>query len=620
MSDDRKNLDKPETSPAPILTRDPWFIWLLVFVFGLYYVNYSAQPERYSDLDYSAFVLQVQADNVEKVTLQGHHLMGRLRDRSQPDASFKTVLPSFVDSNLLQLLQRHDVTVEAKSEASPLWLNVALGFIPWLLMIGLLVYASRVMQSRLKGGIPGFSKSNARRFQVTASVGPTYNDVAGLESAKQDLGEIIDYLKNPEKFQRLGAKMPRGILMMGAPGTGKTLLAKATAAEAGVSFFSISGSEFIELYVGVGASRVRDMFATARREAPALIFIDEIDSVGRARGTGLGGGNDEREQTLNQILAEMDGFDTQAVVVVLAATNRPDVLDPALLRPGRFDRKVILDLPGRQARKDIFRVHTRKTPLHEAVDLEELAALTVGFSGAEIENLVNEAALRAARKNHGNLRLEDFLKARDKVLMGAERRDLLNPDERERIAYHESGHAITAYFSEHADPLQKVSIVPRGRALGMTEQLALEDRHNLDEAFLADRLCILLGGRCAEKIFYGSLSTGAADDLKAATKLARKMVVNWGMSEQLGPLGFNEGEDHPFLGRELTEARAYSEATAQLIDQEIKDLLKEAEARCHRLLSQHRNSLDRLVESLLQQESLELVQIRQILEGDTVVE
>ncbi|EGG98592.1 Cell division protein FtsH [gamma proteobacterium IMCC2047] len=511
------------------------------------------------------------------------------------------------------------MVVNIKPDESPLWLTVVTGFLPWLLIIFFFFYASRAMQNRMTGGGSGgifnFSRSRARRYERSDN-GPTFDDVAGLESAKQDLQEVVDYLKSPTKFQRLGAKMPKGILMMGAPGTGKTLLAKAPAAEAEVPFFSISGSEFIELYVGVGASRVRDMFANARKEAPSLIFIDEIDSVGRVRGTGLGGGNDEREQTLNQILAEMDGFEPEEVVVVLAATNRPDVLDPALLRPGRFDRKVILELPQKKARREILRVHTRKTPLADDVDLEKIAAMTVGFSGADIENLVNEAALHAARTDASALTDLDFLYARDKVVMGTERKDLINVSERARIACHESGHALTALLLPHSDPVQKVSIVPRGRALGVTEQLPTEDRHNIDELYLKERLQILLGGRGAEKLMYGNISSGAANDLKEATSLARSMVVNWGMSEEMGPLCFRDGEAHPFLGRELAEPRSYSEATAQLIDQEIRRLLQEAEAAVLQLLGTHRDSLQRLVDDLLEHESLDHQQILALLDED----
>lgn len=599
---------------------DPFLAWMILLGLSFLYLTAVMPDSRQEVISYSEFMQAIEEDRVQEVNIRGVDVRGLYRNTDQETPAFRTTLPAFVDSDILLQMRNHEVKVIIRPDQSPVWLQVLSGFLPWLLLIVFLVYASRILQSRMGGGggFFNFSRSLARRYERTEG-GPTYDDVAGLEQAKQDLQEIVDYLKSPAKFQKLGAKMPKGILMMGAPGTGKTLLAKATAAEAGVPFFSISGSEFIELYVGVGASRVRDMFANARKEAPALIFIDEIDSVGRVRGTGLGGGNDEREQTLNQILAEMDGFEPEEVVVVLAATNRPDVLDPALMRPGRFDRKVILELPQKQARREILQVHTRKTPLGEDVDLDKLAAMTAGFSGADIENLVNEAALHAARCGGQVLTDEDFLFARDKVVMGAERKDIINDNERERIACHEAGHALTALLSPHSDPVQKVSIVPRGQALGMTEQLPTEERHNLDDCFLKERLQILLGGRCAEKLFYGNTSSGAANDLKEATALARRMVVNWGMSDSVGPVGFRDGEEHPFLGRELTEPRSYSEATAKLIDQEVRRLLQEAETAALKLLQTHRQDLQTLTDALLAQESLEHEQILNLLQQPAAV-
>jgi len=601
------NSDPNVNGPQPKHIRESYIAWFFLLALLFLYFDFIQPNKNIEVISYSELVQAIEDNRIRQVDIRGVDVKGYYLNEALERPQFKTTLPAFVDSDILQLMREHKVVVNIKPDESPLWLTILSGFLPWLFLILFFLYASRAMQSRMGGGGAGgifnFSRSRARRYERSDS-GPTYDDVAGLEDAKQDLQEIVDYLKSPQKFQRLGAKMPKGILMMGAPGTGKTLLAKATAAEAGVPFFSISGSEFIELYVGVGASRVRDMFANARKEAPALIFIDEIDSVGRVRGTGLGGGSDEREQTLNQILAEMDGFEPEEVVVVLAATNRPDVLDPALLRPGRFDRKVILELPQKKARCEILKVHTRKTPLADDVDLYKIAAMTVGFSGADIENLVNEAALHAARTEAFELTDEDFLYARDKVMMGTERKDLINDSERARIACHESGHALTALLSPHGDPVQKVSIVPRGQALGMTEQLPTEDRHNIDEVFLKERLQILLGGRCAEKLIYGNTSSGAANDLKEATRLARCMVVNWGMSEQMGPLGFRDGEEHPFLGRELTEPRSYSEATAQLIDQEIRRLLQEAESAVLQLLEANRDNLKRLIDALLEHESL----------------
>ncbi|MYM62764.1 ATP-dependent zinc metalloprotease FtsH [Pseudomaricurvus sp. HS19] len=617
---DKTPPDKSSSSQKPQLFRDPWFIWLAAVLFLLYYFSVYQQPAPPDTISYTQFVKALEQQRVASVEIRGADVQGVYSGSGSGTATstgkradFRTRMPAFAGDTLLQTLEDGDVDVTVLSDESPVWLSILLGFLPWVLMIALFVFLSRSLQSRMGGGgLLNFSQSKARRYQRSDS-GPTYDDVAGLEGAKQDLGDIIAYLKEPARFQALGAKIPKGVLMMGAPGTGKTLLAKATAAEAGVPFFSITGSEFIELYVGVGASRVRDMFQMARKEAPALIFIDEIDSVGRVRGTGLGGGNDEREQTLNQILAEMDGFEPEDVVVVLAATNRPDVLDPALLRPGRFDRKVILDLPDKTARREIFKVHTRHTPLADDVSLDDLANLTVGFSGADIENLVNEAALRAAREQHSNLSADDFAHARDKVLMGEERPHLLNPGERHRIACHEAGHGLVTWFSAHADPLQKITIVPRGRALGMTEQMAKEERHNFDEPYLMDRLNIFLAGRGAEKLMFGNTSSGAAEDLKQATRLARQMVVNWGMSETLGPIGFAEGETHPFLGRELTEPRPYSEALAQQIDSEVSRLLKQAEEQVQQLLQSHRPQLQMLIDALLEQESLQAAEIEQCL-------
>lgn len=605
----------PSNDTSSNRKRESYYAWLALLVLAFIYFDYILPSRSIEVISYSELVQAVEDNRIRQVDIRGVDVRGYYLNEDVEQPQFKTTLPAFVDSDILELMRQHGVVVNIKPDESPIWLQVLTGLLPWVFLIFLFFYASRMWQNRAGaggGGVFNFSRSRARRYERSDN-GPTYDDVAGLEEAKQDLQEIVDYLKNPARFKRIGAKMPKGILMMGAPGTGKTLLAKATAAEAGVPFFSISGSEFIELYVGVGASRVRDMFANARKEAPALIFIDEIDSVGRVRGTGLGGGNDEREQTLNQILAEMDGFEPEEVVVVLAATNRPDVLDPALLRPGRFDRKVILELPQKKARLEILKVHTRKTPLAEDVDLDKIAAMTVGFSGADIENLVNEAALHAARQNGEALTDEDFLFARDKVVMGAERKDIINEGERERIACHEAGHALTALLLPHSDPVQKVSIVPRGRALGMTEQLPTEDRHNIDEVFLKERLQILLGGRCAEKLRYGNTSSGAANDLKEATKLARSMVVNWGMSEQMGPLGFRDGEEHPFLGRELTEPRNYSEATAQLIDQEIRRFLQEAEQVTQKLLQTHSGDLDTLIDALLERESLDHAEIIELL-------
>jgi cell division protease FtsH len=603
--------DEQPQDPAPENRHNPLLLPVLMLAFAIYYLSNFVLVEGPEQISYSVFVQQVETNQVESVLIKGRDVRGRysssVEEGGPPRYDFHVVIPELEGERLLDLLAKHNVTIDVRADQAPFWQQLLLGFLPWLLIIGLFVWSGRVLRRGMGGGggagLYGFGRSRARRQEPDAE-GPTFEDIAGLETAKEDLWEVVDYLKNPDKYRKFGANMPKGVLMMGAPGTGKTLLARAVAVEAGVPFFSVSGSEFIEMFVGVGASRVRDMFTTARREAPALIFVDEIDSVGRVRGTGLGGGNDEREQTLNQILAEMDGFDPHEAIVVLAATNRPDVLDPALLRPGRFDRKVVLELPQRKARVEILRVHTRNKPIAEDVDLDEIAATTVGFSGADLANIVNEAALSAARNRREMITRDDFLASRDKVIMGAPRSDLLNPSERERVACHESGHAVAAWFAEHSDPLEKISIVPRGRALGMTEQIPEEDRHNINEDYLRSRLQILLSGRCAEKLRFENYSTGAADDLKQATRLAYKMVTQWGMADELGPVGYSVTEEHPFLGRDLAAPREFGEDTARLIDDQVRQCLTQAEEDSLALLTTHRRELDAMVEALLERETL----------------
>jgi len=602
-------------------TNSQQWLPLLLLAFSIYYLTKVVLPSPLTNLPYSEFLQKVESDSVSEVTLKGDHLSGRYhsnQDTNKSKQDFQVILPAIENERLLEVLLDHKVVINTVADEVPFWAQLLAGFVPWLLIIGFFIWSSRALQNRLGsgGGLTGFGRSKARRFE-SATGDVRYEDIAGLESAKQDFQEIIDYLKDPDRFHALDAHMPKGILMMGSPGTGKTMLAKATAVEAGVPFFSVSGSEFIEMFVGVGASRVRDMFAQARKEAPSLIFIDEIDSVGRVRGTGLGGGNDEREQTLNQILAEMDGFDAKEAVVVLAATNRPDVLDPALMRPGRFDRKVTLELPQRNARVALLKVHCRKKQLAESIDFEAVAAATPGFSGAELANLVNEAALSAVAAGRDKLIQDDFTNARDRVLMGAPRADLLNPSERKRIACHEAGHALIAHYSEHSDPVQKISIVPRGRALGVTEQIPLEDRHNLNEDFLRERLMIFMGGRVAEKVYCGGISTGAADDLKQATQLAYRMVGQWGMGKAVGPVGYRIGDEHPFLGREMAEPKEISDQTAKLVDDEVRQLLAEAESKATELLQKHAPELNALVEELLHHETLQHEEMVSILEKIT---
>ena len=621
----RQPVDKPEGSPNWQPQQLSWWRYLAWFfvlvIFSWYFLNTESDGQQ--TLSYSEFKISVVEDQVARVRLQGDHVAGEFHQprTSSTDGDgklsvrFVTTLPPVQDPELIPLLEQHNVEIHAVSGETN-WLTKALiGVLPWILIIGLFWYGTRRMQKSL-GGIGGaglfdFGKSRAKRFRQQDS-DLSFDDVAGLENAKRDLYEIVGYLKDPQHYRKLGAKIPRGILLMGPPGTGKTLLAKAVAGEANVPFFSISGSEFIEMFVGVGASRVRDMFESARKEAPSIIFIDEIDSIGRARGTGLGGGHDEREQTLNQILGEMDGFDPHETVVVLAATNRPDVLDAALLRAGRFDRKITLDLPDKKARRAIIDIHATDVPLADDVDLDRISALTVGFSGADLENLVNEAALLCGRANRETVDMESLLNARDKVVLGSKRELIIGDEEKNLVAHHEAGHALVASLLPTADPLDKVTIIPRGRSLGATEQIPEEEHYNLRQSYVRDRIGVMLGGRVAEQLVFGEVSSGAEEDLKQATRLARHMVTHWGMSEKLGPVAFRRGEEHIFLGREMTQQRDFSEHTAQIIDDEITNLLKHIEQDITRLLEQHRAQLESLASALLEKETLEADEIQAI--------
>lgn len=602
--------------PAPVFDWRPLLFTLVLF--GFYYFASARQQQVTLEVPYSTFKQELATDRVASVQVKGQQMQGRYRDSERKEGfDFVTRLPPIADTRLLEQLEAHEVELVAKSEEWPWWANLLVSVLPWVLIFGLFAWSNRALQNRMgggggAGGLFGFSKSRARLYEnLDRKI--SFDEVAGLDSAKHDLREVIEYLKNPDKFRRLGAALPKGILMMGPPGTGKTLLAKATAAEAGVPFFSISGSEFVEMFVGVGAGRVRSMFQQAREKAPALIFIDEIDSVGRVRGTGVGGGNDEREQTLNQILAEMDGFEPTEPIIVLAATNRPDVLDPALLRPGRFDRKITLDLPQKKARLQILQVHTRKKPVAQNVDLEQLAGRTIGFSGADLENLVNEAALHAANTDKEQIEQVDFEYAHDKIILGSERQDLLNDRDKQRIAYHEAGHALLSLFLPNADPLAKITIIPRGRALGVTETMPTEDRVNYTQEFLEDRLCVFMGGRCSEKVVFGNVSSGAADDLKQCTRLARRMITQWGMSEKMGPVTFLQHEEHPFLGMEMTQPKDFSDATARLIDEEVEAMVKRSETKALDLLQQHRADLDKLAAELVSHETLAVEEVRRLL-------
>jgi len=554
----------------------PWWrylVWFSVlFVFAWYFLGPTDRDRII--LSYSDFKASVMDDQIAWVEMQGDRVSGELHQLRMPETGcLGSQNPLHNDPatstgpNLIALLEQHGVEIRAVSSEAHWLAKAIIGVLPWMLIIGLIWYTTSRMQKRLGslggGGLFDFGKSRTKRFRQSDSE-LTFDNVAGLENAKRDMREIVGYLKNPEHYRKLGAKIPKGILLMGPPGTGKTLLAKAVAGEANVPFFSISGSEFIEMFVGVRASRIRDMFAGARREAPAIIFIDKIDSVGRARGTGLGGGHDEREQTLNQILGEMDGFDPHEAVVVLAATNRPNVLDAALLRPGGFDRKITLDLPDKKARRAILEIHSAAVPLDDDVDRGRLAALTVGFSGADLENLVNEAALLSGRENRETVNMESLLNARDKVVLGGKRELIIGDEEKALVAHHEAGYAIAASLLANADPLDKVTIIPHGRALGATELIHEEEHYNLRRSCVYDRIGVMLGGRAAEQLIFDEVSSGAEDDLKQATRLARHMVTHRGMSEKLGPVAFRRGEGHIFLGHEMTQQRDFSEHTPGL--------------------------------------------------------
>jgi cell division protease FtsH len=580
-------------------------LWLVVGLIVVLLVNLWNQPRRTQrEMAFSDFLYAVETGQVEEVTIQGQNLLGKFRD----GVEFRTYTPN--DPQLVSLLRQKNVRILARPEESnPWYMTVLVSWFPMLLLIGVWVFFMRQMQAG-GGKALSFGKSRAR-LMTGGPAKVTFADVAGVEEAKEELQEIIEFLKNPKKFTKLGGRIPKGVLLVGAPGTGKTLLAKAIAGEAGVPFFSISGSDFVEMFVGVGASRVRDLFVQGKKHAPCIIFIDEIDAVGRHRGAGLGGGHDEREQTLNQLLVEMDGFETNEGVILISATNRPDVLDPALLRPGRFDRQVVVPVPDVKGREEILRVHVRRTPLEDNVDLAVLARGTPGFSGADLENLVNEAALLAARRNKDRVGMEELEQAKDKVLMGVERKSMIiSEEERRSTAYHEGGHALVALLLPGADPVHKVTIIPRGRALGLTQQLPIDERHTYPKQYLLNRISVLLGGRAAEEIVLKDHTTGAGNDLERATDLARKMVCEWGMSEELGPLTYGQKEEAIFLGRELARHRDYSEDTARLIDREVRRIVESCYDKAMGLIKGRLDTLHRLAEELLQKEVLDAKELQ----------
>lgn len=597
----------------------PWFMVLLIGVIAI--IIFWRPDADQNRINYSFFLKQVEKGNVKSCTIRGREITGKWdkipehpTDKEKKlGEEFYTVLGFDPTPEYMEFLNKNVEDLQADTDNTPVYLQLFLWLLMPVIFLGILWFMVRRNSDPMGSGMMGnFIKSPAKRFHASEQV-TTFKDVAGMSQAKKELEEVVEFLKEPEKFQRLGAEIPKGVLLMGAPGTGKTLLARATAGEAGVPFYSINGSEFIQMFVGVGASRVRDLFQNAKENAPCLIFIDEIDAVGRVRGAGVGGGHDEREQTLNQILSEMDGFTPSETVIVLAATNRPDVLDPALLRPGRFDRHVTIDRPTKEGRLGILKVHCRKVPLAKDVDLDAIAAGAIGFSGAELKNLVNEAALLASRKAKKAVEMEDFDEARDKVLMGALREEIQNEHEKKMTAYHEAGHALLAWLYPGVDTVHKVSIIPRGRALGVTQLLPDEESYNIGEKRLHAQLSFIMGGRAAEKLVFDEYSAGAEDDLKRATQMARKMVGNWGMSDVIGPVAFSQGEEHPFLGKEIHEHRQFSEETARTIDEEVQKFLVQAADKATKTLTENRDLLDKMTEALLEKEALDYEDLVQIL-------
>ena len=584
-------------------------LWVVLIITGvlLWQVVQRTQSGAEKDKDFSYILNEIEKGSVENVEITGSEVKGKFKDGT----SFKTTMPNYPE--FFKTLIAKGVAFKVKEPTQSPWLTALISWAPFVLLIGFWIFFMRQMQSGGNKAL-SFGKSRAKLLSSQQKK-VTFKDVAGAEEAKEELQEIIEFLKEPQKFQKLGGRIPKGVLLVGPPGTGKTLLARAIAGEAGVPFFSISGSDFVEMFVGVGASRVRDLFEQGKKNAPCIIFIDEIDAVGRHRGAGLGGGHDEREQTLNQLLVEMDGFESNEGVILIAATNRPDVLDPALLRPGRFDRRVIVARPDVKGREGILQVHTKRIPLAEDVDITVLARGTPGFSGADLANLVNEAALNAARYNQKSVTMADFEGAKDKVLMGVERKSLIISDaEKRNTAYHEAGHALVAALLPHADPLHKVTIIPRGMALGVTMQLPSDDKHTYTRDFLESQIAIMMGGRLAEELFLGHMTTGAGNDIEQATEMARRMVCDYGMSS-LGPLTFGKREEQIFLGREIAQHRDYSEDTAIKIDLEVKRFISEGYEKAKKILEENRDTLARIAEALLEREVLDANEVRMIIQN-----
>ncbi|HZW35585.1 MAG TPA: ATP-dependent zinc metalloprotease FtsH [Candidatus Deferrimicrobiaceae bacterium] len=587
-------------------------LWMLIALAMVFLFNtFKTQRVEHEEISFSEFTAAVDGGKVKEVTIKGQEITGKYTDASGKEKkAFRTYAPE--DPDLVKSLRAKNVKITAKPmEENPWYMQLLISWLPMLLLIGVWIFFMRQMQA---GGGKAMSFGKSRAKLLTESTHKfTFADVAGIEEAKEELQEIIAFLKDPKKFTRLGGRIPKGVLLVGPPGTGKTLLAKAIAGEAGVPFFSISGSDFVEMFVGVGAARVRDLFIQGKKAAPCIIFIDEIDAVGRHRGAGLGGGHDEREQTLNQLLVEMDGFESNEGLILIAATNRPDVLDPALLRPGRFDRQVVVPKPDVKGREQILGVHIRKIPLDEDVKLEVLAKGTPGFTGADLANLCNEAALHAASVGMSKVTMECFEMAKDKVMMGRERRSMIiSEEEKKSTAYHEAGHAIVATLTPGADPIHKVSIIPRGMALGVTQQLPIDERHTYSREYLKNNITILMGGRVAEELVRGELTTGAGNDLERSTLLARKMVCEWGMSDKLGPVTFGQKQELIFLGRDMTRHQDYSEATARDIDQEIAEIVTSCYERATAILKDNINVLHRVAKTLLEKEVIDGAEIKRI--------
>lgn len=598
-------------------TQKTMALWAMIILFLLStVVFFEPQPRQVKQVSFDEFMKAAQDGGIEEIYIQEDEYSGRFKPGVYDGVSFTTVGP-LNSEKIVESLTKTNAKVHYKKPKGPTFWQQFFTYFPMLILIGALFYLFRAMQM---GGGKAFSFGKSKAHLVTdQSRKVTFKDVAGIEESKEELHEIIDFLKEPKKFTKLGARIPKGVLLMGSPGTGKTLLARAIAGEADVPFFSISGSDFVEMFVGVGASRVRDLFEQGKKNAPCIIFIDEIDAVGRQRGSGLGGGHDEREQTLNQLLVEMDGFESNEGVIIIAATNRPDVLDPALLRPGRFDRRIIVPTPDVTGRAAILKIHAAKVPLDDDVDLMALARGTPGFSGADLENLVNESALYAARMNKKKVAMFDLEMAKDKVLMGTERRSLLLSEEEKRVtAYHEAGHTLVAKLVPNTDPVHKVSIIPRGMALGVTQQLPEKDKYTQSREYCESMISVLMGGRSAEELVFGQITTGASNDIEKATEMAHKMVCSWGMSDKLGPLNFSEKNNEPFLGRDLVKRKHFSDATANMIDAEVKDLVMRNYERAKTVLAENRGKLNLLALALIERESLDALEIDRVLRGETL--